>query len=210
MKMLKKAAAVLLAAAMSLTMLTACGGGSGSSSLTAQALGGKFTLKYTLIESNGVAVSNSGTRTMMTDGTRFYEERGEYATLETGDATYEINVAKKKAFKEEENEEGGLKDTLASALAVTETGKKEYNGKTYTTETATFAVDGGKLSMAYYFYEGQMKYMVQTFTAPNGTSYTNVNRIDSIVKSVNESVLDIKNYEMVSSRSELYGITVVG
>ena len=30
MKMLKKAAAVLLAAAMSLTMLTACGGGSGS------------------------------------------------------------------------------------------------------------------------------------------------------------------------------------
>ena len=32
MKMLKKAAAVLLAAAMSLTMLTACGGGSGSTS----------------------------------------------------------------------------------------------------------------------------------------------------------------------------------
>lgn len=32
MKMLKKAAAVLLAAAMSLTMLTACGGGSGSGS----------------------------------------------------------------------------------------------------------------------------------------------------------------------------------
>lgn len=209
MKMLKKAAAVLLAAAMSLVMLTACGGGSGSSSLTAQALGGKFTLKYTLIERNGVAVSNSGTRTMMTDGTRFYEERGEYATLETGDATYEINVAKKKAFKEE-NEEDGMKDMLASALAVTETGKKEYNGKTYTTETATFAMDGAKVSVAYYFYEGQMKYMVQTFTAPNGTSYTEVNRIDSIVKSVNESVLDIKNYKMVSSRSELYGITVIG
>lgn len=209
MKMLKKAAAVLLAAAMSLVMLTACGGGSGSSSLVAQALGDKYTIKYTRIESDGEAVSNSTTKTVMTDGTRFYEEHGEYATLETGDATYEINVAKKKAFKEE-NEEGGVKDTLASALVVTETGKKEYNGKTYTTETATFAMDGGKVSVAYYFYEGQMKYMVQTFTAPNGTSHTEVNRIDSIVKSVNESVLDIKNYEMVSSRNELYGIVVIG
>lgn len=202
MKMLKKAAAVLLAAAMSLVMLTACGGGSGSSSLTAQALGDKYTVKYTLVERNGEEVTNGRTTTIMTDGTRFYEGRGEYATLETADGSYEINVAKKKAFKDEESSD--MKGTLSAASVISSTGKKEYKGKTYITETATFTVEDGKASMTYCFYNGQMEYIMQEFTYAEGT-YTVVYHVDSLVKSVDESVLDIKNYDVVTDISELYG-----
>ena len=64
MKMLKKAAAVLLAAAMSLVMLTACGGGSGSGTA---ATSGTYTMKTTVVERNGVAPTETETRYQTTN-----------------------------------------------------------------------------------------------------------------------------------------------
>ena len=204
MKMLKKAAAVLLAAAMSLTMLTACGGGSGSSgSLLAQTLGSKYTLTYTLVERNGIEAPNVRSTTVMTDGTRFYESEGDGASLTNAEGSYEINLEAKKAYKLPQKD-NTLADDITSAMAVTETGTKEYKGKTYVTETATFNMNGGTVSMSYCFYNGKLEYMMQTATAPNGETYSWVYRVDSVTKSVDESLMDTSNYTLVENPEDLW------
>lgn len=197
MKMLKKAAAVLLAAAMSLVMLTACGGGSGSSaSLTAQALGDKYTVKYTLVEMNGQKVPGY-TTTVMSDGTNSYssDSDSKAATLTTADASYTVNPKNMTAFKDEERD--SMADTMTKAMGVASTGTTEYEGKTYVTETATFDLNGGKVSMSYCFYNGKMEYMMQKVVSPYGQTYSWVYKVDSIVKSVDAKTLDLSSYTLV-------------
>lgn len=205
MKMLKKAAAVLLAAAMSLTMLTACGGGSGSSSsLLAQTLGNKYTLKYTLVEEGGREMPNGYSATVMTDGTRFYEmdSDDDYPSLTNAEGSYTLNLENKRALKLKEKDD--TKEMMKSAMAVTESGTKEYKGKTYVTETATFDMNGGKVSMSYCFYNGKLEYMMQNVTPPNGKTHSWVYRVDSVTKSVDESLLDINNYTIVEDENDFY------
>ena len=205
MKMLKKAAAVLLAAAMSLTMLTACGGGSGSSSsLLAQTLGSKYTLKYTLVEQYGKEMPNGYSTTVMTDGTCFYEMDSDrdYASLTNAEGSYTLDLKNKRALKSKEKDD--TEEMMKSAMAVTESGTKEYKGKTYVTETATFDMNGGKVSMSYCFYNGKLEYMMQTATAPNGKTYSWVYRVDNVAKSVDESLLDINNYTTVENENDFY------
>lgn len=205
MKMLKKAAAVLLAAAMSLVMLTACGGGSGSSSsLLAQTLGSKYTLKYTLVEQYGQEMPNGYSTTVMTDGTRFYEMNSDedYASLTNAEGSYTLDLENKRALKSKEKDD--TEEMMKSAMAVTESGTKEYKGKTYVTETATFDMNGGKVSMSYCFYNGKLEYMMQNVTSPAGKTYSWVYRVDNVAKSVDESLLDINNYTIVENENDFY------
>lgn len=204
MKMLKKAAAVLLAAAMSLTMLTACGGGSGSSSLTAQALGGKFTLKYTLVEVDGKAPEEAVSETIMTDGSRYYtaESGDAQAVLMTGSDYYVINTANNKAWKAS-FDNSDTTGQLAAVTTTTSTGTREYKGKTYVAETSTIAKGTSKQVTTYCYDNGKLTYVIQEYVKNDAVSHTEVMHVDSLVKSVDEKLLDIGNYEMVDKFEDL-------
>lgn len=198
MKPFKNFIVAVLMAAMSVTLLTACGG-SGSAGMTEQTFGEKYTIQYTLVERNGVEVSNGSTMTLMTDGTCTYSASGKRAVLTTKDASYVVNPENKKALKQESD----ATNPGTSVTATTKTGTKEYKGKTYTTETAVLTSGNGKVSISYCFYNGQLEYMIQESAAENGQAVSSVFRIDSLVKSVDESKLDIENYEIVNSFEEL-------
>lgn len=95
MKMLKKAAAVLLAAAMSLTMLTACGGGSGSTSTKLAGIlgGGKVLIDIENDEGRLVEATNSKKTYIKQTGKKtnktlqvWYHEDATYLLFSNGEA----------------------------------------------------------------------------------------------------------------------------
>ena len=211
MKMLKKAAAVLLAAAMSLTMLTACGGGSGSGTA---ATSGTYTMKTTVVEVNGVAPTKTETVYETTNGTWFYSESTYgtevHASLSNAKGEhYTINPTTKKAYKESESEASGSnKDDIAepNATITTSTGTWKYNDKTYTTEEMTIVypgADGYKVVVARCYDGAQLAYIKSVTTSAEGT-YTEIERVLEYSKTADESKLNPNNYELVEKREDLF------
>lgn len=211
MKMLKKAAAVLLAAAMSLTMLTACGGGSGSGSV---ATSGTYTMKTTVVERNGVAPTKTETTYETTNGTWFYYESTYgtevHASLSSAKGEhYTINPTTKKAYKESKSEASGSdKDDTAepNATITTSTGTWKYNDKTYTTEETTIVypgADGYKVVVARCYDGAQLAYIKSVTTSAEGT-YTEIVRVLEYSKTADESKLNPNNYELVENPKDLF------
>lgn len=208
MKMLKKAAAVLLAAAMSLTMLTACGGGSGSGSA---ATSGTYTMKTTVVERNGVAPTKTETTYETTNGTWLYYESTYgtevHASLSSAKGEhYTINPTTKKAYKwsADETSEGEIEES--NVTISTSTGTWKYNDKTYTTEETTIVYPGanGYKEVIARCYDGaQLAYIKSVTTSAEGT-YTEIERVLEYSKTADESKLNPNNYELVEKSEDLF------
>lgn len=208
MKMLKKAAAVLLAAAMSLTMLTACGGGSGSGSA---ATSGTYTMKTTVVERNGVAPTETETRYQTTNGTWFYTEGTTgthvYASLSSSKGEiYSINPTTKKAYKwsAEETSEDEIEES--NVTISTSTGTWKYNDKTYTTEETTIVYPGanGYKEVIARCYDGAQLAYIKTETIYAQGKNTKIERVLEYSKTADESKLNPNNYELVEKREDLF------
>ena len=210
MRMLKKAAAVLMAAAMSLTLLTACGGGSGSGAV---ATSGTYTLKTTVVERDGVAPTKTETSYETTNGTWMYYEStygtDVHASLSNAKGEhYIINPTTKKAYKWPASDvSGGDKDDIAepNATISTSTGKWEYNDKIYTTEETTVVysgADGYKEVIAYCYDGAQLAYIKTEYASAEGTS-VEISRVLEYSKTADESKLNPNNYELVDDYSAL-------
>ena len=200
MKMLKKAAAVLLAAAMSLTMLTACGGGSGSGSVGV--FEGSYTMKTSVVERNGKPVTTESSYET-TNGTWIYQEDtdedGTSATLTGPDAVYWVNPTKKTACKiSDKGTSSSTPDTGAGYTIKTENGTWEYNNKTYTTQATIIESAEGKLITTCCFDENGKFAYIKYEDSANGHTYTEIIRVNEYSKSADESKLDLKNYTIVS------------
>ena len=207
MKMLKKAAAVLLAAAMSLTMLTACGGGSGSGSGSSGAFEGSYTIKTSVVERNGQPVTTESSY-QTTNGTWSYledtDESGTNATLIGPDAVYYVNPTSKKAYKASDKEtSGSTPDTGAGYTIKTENGTWEYNNKTYTTQSTIIESAEGKMITTCCFDNGKFAYIKSEETA-KGSTYTEIIRVNEYSKTADESKLDLNNYKLVENPKDLF------
>ena len=200
MKMLKKAAAVLLAAAMSLTMLTACGGGSGSGS--SGVFEGTYTIKTSVVECNGKPVTTESSY-QTTNGTWTYQEDtdedGTIGYLTGPDAVYLVNPTKKTACKiSDKGTSSSTPDTGAGYTIKTEYGTWEYNNKTYTTQSTIIeSAEGKQITTCCFDENGKFAY-IKNEESGNGHTYTEIIRVNEYSHTADESKLNLKNYTIVS------------
>ena len=204
MKMLKKAAAVLLATAMSLTMLTACGGGSGSGSGSSGVFEGTYTIKTSVVECNGKPVTTESSY-QTTNGTWTYQEDtdedGTIGYLTGPDAVYLVNPTKKTACKiSDKGTSSSTPDTGAGYTIKTEYGTWEYNNKTYTTQSTIIeSAEGKQITTCCFDENGKFAY-IKNEESGNGHTYTEIVRVNEYSHTADESKLNLKNYTIVSEK----------
>ena len=207
MQMLKKAAVILLAATMSLTMLTACGGGSGVGSAGTNEA---YTMEMVLIKENDVAPKETVTEYITTNGTWSYIE-DTYGTdkdvslqnIKTGEY-YIINPTAMKAYKADEAWDEGEQDHTGMNPTITTTNGTwtDENGKVYTTEIITTAYSNGKQIETWYCDGDKPAFIKYEFQGKNGNA-SEFYRVTQYSRTANESKLNLKNYTIVENEDDL-------
>lgn len=208
MKMLKKAAAVLLAAAMSLTMLTACGGGSGSGVGGGIPESGSYTMETTMVENTDGPVTQNNRHYVTSNGTWYYYEQanGTHATaslsnMNTGEH-YVINPTNNKAWKAESSSAGG-EDGNEKVTATKTSGTWKYKEKTYTTQEVTYSAASFTQTVKY-CYDGATLAYIETTGKDEGGRYYSLEKVTKYEKVANESKLNPNNYKLVKSSDDLF------
>ncbi len=209
MKMLKKAAAVLMAAAISLTLLTACGGGSGAG---AAVTGNSYTIKMSLVEENGRPVTRTETQYITTNGEWLYWEgisgtdmSASLTNTKSGEY-YIINLKNNKAYKGTKSEKTDTDVPIindGSATATTKTGTWEYNKKTYATKEIIYVGDGYKATIAY-CYDGATLVYIKTETVYEDGTDTEIMRVNNYSTKADESKFDTSKYTLVDNVTDIY------
>ncbi len=207
MKMLKKAAAVLLAAAMSLTMLTACGGGSGSGAGGGIPASGSYTMETTVVENTDGPVTQNNRYYVTTNGTWYYSENvtGTFtsASLSKLDGEhYVINPTNNKAWKAESSSAGGEGDN-EKVTATKTSGTWKYKEKTYTTQEVTYTAASFTQTVKY-CYDGATLAYIETTGKNEGGRYYSLEKVTKYEKAANESKLNLSNYTLVDNQDELF------
>lgn len=207
MKMLKKAAAVLLAAAMSLVMLTACGGGSGSGAGGGIPASGSYTMETTVVENTDGPVTQNNRYYVTTNGTWYYSENvtGTFtsASLSKVDGEhYVINPANNKAWKTESSSAGG-EDGNEKVTATKTSGTWKYKEKTYTTQEVTYSAADFTQTVKY-CYDGATLAYIETTGKSEGGRYYSLEKVTKYEKAANESKLNLSNYTLVDNQDELF------
>lgn len=212
MKMLKKAAAVLLAAAMSLTMLTACGGGSGSGVGGGIPESGSYTMETTMVENTDGPVTQNNRHYVTTNGTWYYSENvnGTHATaslsnMNTGEH-YVINPTNNKAWKAESSSAGGedVNEEVGGKVTATKTsGTWKYNEKTYTTLEVTYTAADFTQTVKY-CYDGATLAYIEITGKDEGGRYYSLEKVTKYEKAANESKLNPNNYNLVEKSEDLF------
>ena len=207
MKMLKKAAAVLLAAAMSLVMLTACGGGSGSGAGGGIPVSGSYTMETTMVENTDGPVTQNIRRYVTSNGTWYYYENvtGTFtsASLSKVDGEhYVINPANNKAWKTESSSAGG-EDGNEKVTATKTSGTWKYKEKTYTTQEVTYSAADFTQTVKY-CYDGATLAYIETTGKGEGGRYYSLEKVTKYEKAANESKLNLSNYTLVDNQDELF------
>ena len=212
MKMLKKAAAVLLAAAMSLTMLTACGGGSGSGVGGGIPESGSYTMETTMVENTDGPVTQNNRYYVTSNGTWYYYEQtsGTHASaslsnMKTGEH-YVINPTNNKAWKAESSSAGGEdgNEEVGGKVTATKTsGTWKYNEKTYTTLEVTYTAADFTQTVKY-CYDGATLAYIETTGKDEGGRYYSLEKVTKYEKAANESKLNPNNYKLVKSSDDLF------
>ena len=187
MKMLKKAAAVLLAAAMSLTMLTACGGGSGSTTqyklakvlAESQQTGKAYSDITTTIDGSAIAPALAGQKMNIRAKTAVDSKAGKTCTfvdfgvngeswecyLATKDGTYELAEDENNNPYWEKVQNNAMLN-MANAATPSNVNVSslqikqdyEFNGTTYYAEV----LNSEGTEIAYLFVGDTLKYIVIT------------------------------------------------
>ena len=207
MKMLKKAAAVLLAAAMSLTMLTACGGGSGSGAGGGIPASGSYKMETTVVENTDGPVTQNNRYYVTTNGTWYYSENvtGTFtsASLSKLDGEhYVINPTNNKAWKAESSSAGGEGDN-EKVTATKTSGTWKYKEKTYTTQEVTYTAASFTQTVKY-CYDGATLAYIETTGKNEGGRYYSLEKVTKYEKAANESKLNLSNYTLVDNQDELF------
>ncbi len=202
MKLFKKLAAAVMAAVMSMALLTGCSGGGGSS-VPGTGIVTSFTQKVTLVEVNDEPYNGLYTEYLTTNGEWMYTEwvtdTQTQANLSwKGGDLYVVNPKNKKAYKGLSGHPWQTDDT-----ATTTTGTWEYKGKTYRTVEGTTVADGYKQTQKYCYDGAKLAYIV-TEGMEEGKTTKTVARVDEWSDKADESKLDINNYTIVNSPDELY------
>ena len=205
--MLKKAAAVLLAAAMSLTMLTACGGGSGSGAGGGIPASGSYTMETTVVENTDGPVTQNNRYYVTTNGTWYYSENvtGTFtsASLSKLDGEhYVINPTNNKAWKAESSSAGGEGDN-EKVTATKTSGTWKYKEKTYTTQEVTYTAASFTQTVKY-CYDGATLAYIETTGKNEGGRYYSLEKVTKYEKAANESKLNLSNYTLVDNQDELF------
>ena len=209
--MLKKAAAVLLAAAMSLVMLTACGG-SGSGVGGGIPVSGSYTMETTMVENTDGPVTQNNRHYVTTNGTWYYSENvnGTHATaslsnMNTGEH-YVINPTNNKAWKAESSSAGGedVNEEVGGKVTATKTsGTWKYNEKTYTTLEVTYTAADFTQTVKY-CYDGATLAYIEITGKDEGGRYYSLEKVTKYEKAANESKLDLNNYNLVEKSEDLF------
>lgn len=209
--MLKKAATVLLAAAMSLTMLTACGGGSGSGVGGGIPVSGSYTMETTKVENANGPVTQNNRHYVTTNGTWYYSEyvngTSASASLSKADGEhYVINPTNNKAWKAESSSAGGEdgNEEVDEKVTATKTsGTWKYKEKTYTTQEVTYTAASFTQTVKY-CYDGATLAYIETTGKDEGGRYYSLEKVTKYEKAANESKLNPNNYKLVENPQDLF------
>ena len=202
MKMLKKAAVILLAATMSLTMLTACGGGSNVGSAANES----NTMEKRLIEVDGVEPTCTETEYTTTNGTWAYIETNvdshksaRLDNIKTGDS-YKINPTTMKAYKEA----ASSGETGDNANVTTTMGTwKDENGKVYITETITVAHSNTVKDVETWYCDGDRPAFIKFEYLGREKDHWELYKVTQYSRTANESKLNLNNYTIVENEEDL-------